>query len=407
MKFEYFVAKRYLKTKRSTILQSIIVIISIVGVFIGVAALLIVLSVMNGFQDDLKDKILGVNAHIAVLKYFNEPVMKYDSLLSIVRKTPHVTGASPFIYTKVMINHNSYVDGIVLRGVDENTLKDVSDIESRLKYGSFHFSGGDEPGIVLGSILADNLRVHTGDELTIFSTANFKPTPMGIIPKYKKFKVIGIFDAGMFEYDASLAYVSLLSAQKLVGMENAVTGIEVKVDDIYKAPKIARVIEKRLGFPYRTNNWMEMNRSLFTALKLEKMLMFIVLTLIIIVASFNIIGTLILFVSQKTRDIGILKSMGASNRQIMKIFTFQGLTIGLVGTSLGVLFGFVVSFLLGKYIHFPLPGDVYFIKTLPVNMELFDFVIVGVSAIVISFIATLYPAMKASRLDPVKAIRYE
>lgn len=404
--FEYFVAKRYLKTKRS-ILQSIIVLISILGVFIGVAALIIVLSIMNGFQTDLKDKILGINAHIAILKYFNEPVENYDSLATVIRKSKDVIGASPFIYTKVMINNNSYVDGIVLRGVDEKTLKDVSDIESRLKYGSFNFADGDEPGIVIGTILADFLRVHTGDEVSIFSTANFTPTPMGIIPRSKKFKVVGIFDAGMFEYDASLAYVSIHSAQKLLGMEDAVSGIGVKVNDIYKAQEIARTIEKKLGFPFRTNNWMQMNRSLFSALRLEKIMMFIVLTLIVIVASFNIIGTLILMVSQKTRDIGVLKSMGASNKQIMKIFIFQGLTIGLVGTSLGVLFGFVVSFLLGKYIHFPLPGDVYFINTLPVNMEITDFIIVGVSAIVISFIATLYPAMKASRFDPVKAIRYE
>jgi len=406
MMFEYFVARRYLKTRKS-IFHSIIIIISILGVFIGVAALIIVLSIMNGFQNDLKEKILGINAHIAVLKYFAEPVSSYDSLENIVRGVNDVTGVSPFIYTKVMINNENYVDGIVLRGVDSRTLKNVSDIESRLKYGSFNLSDKGIPGIVIGSILADNLRVHTGDEVTVFSTANLTPTPVGYIPEYKKFKVVGIFDAGMYEYDASLAYTSLKSAQELVGLKKAVTGIEVKVNDIYKAPVIAKLIEKKLGFPYRTNNWIQMNKSLFAALKLEKIMMFIVLTLIVIVASFNIIGTLILIVSQKTRDIGILKSMGASNKQIMKIFIYQGLTIGLLGTSMGVLFGFIISFLLGKYIHIPLPGDVYFINTLPVNMQPTDFVIVGFAAIFISFVATLYPAMKASRLDPVKAIRYE
>ena len=404
--FEYFVARRYLKSRKS-LFHSIITIISILGVFIGVAALIIVLSIMNGFQNDLKEKILGINAHIAVLKYFAEPISNYDSLENIVRGVKDVTGVSPFIYTKVMINNENYVDGIVLRGVDSRTLKNVSDIESRLKYGSFDLSDRGLPGIVIGSILADNLRVHTGDEVTVFSTANLTPTPMGYIPEYKKFKVIGIFDAGMYEYDASLAYTSLESAQELVGLKKAVTGIEVRVNNIYKAPRIAKLIEKRLGFPYRTNNWIQMNKSLFAALKLEKIMMFIVLTLIVIVASFNIIGTLILIVSQKTRDIGILKSMGASNKQIMKIFILQGLTIGLLGTSMGVLFGFIISFLLGKYIHIPLPGDVYFISTLPVNMQPGDFVIVGFAAILISFIATLYPAMKASRLDPVRAIRYE
>ncbi|TES91992.1 MAG: lipoprotein-releasing ABC transporter permease subunit [Candidatus Cloacimonadota bacterium] len=407
MKFEYFVAKRYLKAKRSTLFQTIIVLISICGVFIGVATILIVLSVMSGFQKDLRDKILGINAHIGVLKYFNEPVTDYDSVLTVVKNSPHVLGASPFIYTKVMINHDNYVDGVVLRGVEEKSLSEVSDIESRLIYGNFDLTGGDTPGIVLGSILADNLRVHTGDELTIFSTVNFKQTSMGIIPKFKKFRVAGIFDAGMFEYDAALAYVSLSSAQNLVGMEDAVTGIEVKIDDIYKAPEIAREIEKRLGFPFRTNNWMRMNRALFAALKLEKTVMFIILTLIIIVAASNIIGTLIMIVIQKTRDIGILKSMGASNKQIMRIFIIQGLIIGFIGTILGFIVGCTASFLLGKYKFISLPGDVYFIDTLPVHMESFDFLIVAVASIVISFIATLYPAMKASRLDPVRAIRYE
>ena len=407
MKFEYFVARRYLRSKRVTIFQSIIIIISICGVFIGVATVLIVLSVMSGFHKDLRDKILGTNAHIAVLKYFNEPITEYDSVLAMVKETPHVMGAAPFIYTKVMINHDSYVDGIVLRGIDERHLSEVSNIESKIIYGNFDLTNGDVPGIVLGSILADNLRVHTGDELTIFSTANFTPTPMGIIPKYKTFRVAGIFEAGMFEYDAALAYVSLESAQKLIGMGNAVTGIEVKIDDLYKAPEIAKQLETKLGFPFRANHWVRMNRSLFAALKLEKVVMFIILILIIVVAASNIIGSLILIVIQKTKDIGILKSMGASSRQIMKIFMLQGLIIGGIGTALGLAAGIVVSVLLDRYKFISLPSDVYFIDTLPVHMVLSDFVIVGIAAVVICFLATIYPAMRAARLDPVRAIRYE
>lgn len=407
MKFEYFIAKRYLRAKRVTIFQSIIIIISICGVFIGVATILIVLSVMSGFHKDLRDKILGTNAHIAVVKYFNEPVTAYDSLLGVVQQTPHVLGASPFIYTKVMIKHDNYVDGIVLRGVDGNTLSEVSNIESKIVYGSFSFNDGDVPGIVLGSILADNLRVHTGDELTIFSTANFTPTPMGIIPKYKTFRVSGIFEAGMFEYDAALAFVSLESAQNLIGMGDAVTGFEVKVDDLYRAPQIAKQLETKLGFPFRANHWVRMNRSLFAALKLEKVVMFIILILITVVAASNIIGSLILIVIQKTRDIGILKSMGASSRQIMKIFMVQGLIIGGIGTLLGFIVGIGASALLAKYKFIQLPSDVYFIDTLPVHMVVSDFVIVGVAAIAVSFLATIYPALRASRLDPVRAIRYE
>jgi len=407
MRFEYFVARRYLKAKRASIFQTIITFISIGGVFIGVATIIIVLSVMNGFQKDLRDKILGTNAHIAILKYFNEPVTDFDTVLDVIKNSPHVIGASPFIYTKVMINNDTYVDGIVLRGIDENTLSSVSNIESRIVYGDFKLEAGDLPGIVIGTILADNLRVHTGDELTIFSTANFTPTPMGYVPKFTKFRVEGIFDAGMYEYDASLAYVSLQSAQKLVGMQNAVTGIEVKIDNIYKAPQIGTQIEKKLGFPFRANNWMRMNRSLFAALKLEKTTMFIILILIIIVAAFNIIGSLIMIVIQKTKDIGILKSMGASSKQIMRIFIYEGLIIGAIGTFLGLIIGYGASFLLGKYHFISLPSDVYFIDTLPVHMQFLDFVIVVISSMLISFVATLYPAMKAAKLDPVKAIRYE
>jgi lipoprotein-releasing system permease protein len=407
MRFEYFVAKRYLKAKRSSLFQTIIVIISIFGVFIGVATILIVLSVMSGFHKDLKDKILGTNAHIAVLKYFNEPISDYEPILEKVKSTSHVVGASPFIYTKVMVNKENYVDGIVLRGVDEYTLSEVSDIESKIIYGNFKLTQDDTPGIVIGSILADNIRAHTGDEISVFSTANFTPTPMGYIPKFTKFKVVGIFEAGMFEYDASLGYVSLGSAQKLVGMENAITGIEVKVDNIDRAPEIAKDIEKKLTFPFRTTHWIRMNKSLFAALRLEKIVMFIILILIIVVAAFNIIGTLIMIVIQKTKDIGILKSMGASSKQIMRIFIYQGLIIGSIGTILGIAVGILVSFLLGKYKFISLPSDVYFIDTLPVHMVPTDFAIVAISAIVISFLATLYPAMKAARLDPVRAIRYE
>jgi lipoprotein-releasing system permease protein len=408
MGYEFFIAKRYLRMGRGSLFLSMITSISILGVFLGVASLLVVLAVMSGFQKDLRDKILGTNSHVIVLKFNNEPMDEYREILPKVREFPSVIGESPFIFSKAMIEHKSYADGIAVRGVDPGTMAEVTDIADKIVVGSMDFQEDSSiPGIVVGVDLADNLRAYLGDTLTLASPLNVTQTPVGSVPRMKKFQVVGMFDAGMYEYNTALAYISLNSAQKFLGMGAGVTGIEVKLENLYEAPRVADEIAASLGFPYRTTDWVKMNRNLFAALKLEKTTMFIILTLIIIVAAFNIIATLVMLVIQKTKEIGILKSMGATQHSIMRIFMLDGLTIGGIGTLLGVLGGILISWLLSKYKFISLPADVYFIDRLPVHMEVFDFILVALSALVITFLATLYPAFRASQLTPVEAIRAE
>lgn len=405
MSFQFFVAKRYLKSTGSIFL-SIITVFSIGGIFVGVAAILAVLSSMNGFREDLKEKIVGTNAHVAVLKYFNEPVEGYRELVPEIMEFDHVVSAAPFIYTKAMISRGSYVDGAVVRGVDAGLENAVGYMVKHIVDGSFEL-GGNPPGIVLGVDMASSIRAHVGDTVIMASPFGSTITPLGAFPRMMPLKVTGLFDVGMYEYNTGLVYMSLETAQSFLNTGDVVTGIEIRLDDVYRAPQVAREIADRLGYPYRSTNWIELNRNLFAALKLEKVFMFVILTLIVIVAAFNIVSTLIMMVVRKTREIGILKSMGATSRMIMGIFMLDGLFIGVVGTVLGALGGYLISGLLGKYRFISLPADVYFLDTLPVHMEVRDFIVVCLAAIVISFLATIYPALRASRLAPVDAIRYE
>jgi lipoprotein-releasing system permease protein len=405
MAFRFFIAKRYLKSTGSTFL-SIITVFSIGGIFVGVAAILAVVSSMNGFREDLKEKIVGTNAHVALLKYYNESLEDYKKLLPETMRFKHVESAAPFIYTKAMISKGSYVDGVVVRGVDQELEKVVTEVSKHIVDGSFDL-GGDPPGIVLGVDLASNIRAHVGDTVMLASPFGASITPVGVFPKVMPMRVAGMFDVGMYEYNTSLVYMSLFSAQRFLSTGDVVTGIEIRLDDVYRAPEVAREIANTLGYPYRTTNWIDLNSNLFAALKLEKVFMFVILTLIVIVAAFNIISTLIMMVVKKTREIGILKSMGATSRTIMAIFMLDGIVIGVIGTALGAVGGFVISWLLGKYHLISLPADVYFLDTLPVHMEVSDFVTVCAAAVLISFLATIYPALRAAKLTPVDAIRYE
>jgi lipoprotein-releasing system permease protein len=415
MSFELFVSYRYLKAKRKQTFISIITFISIGGVALGVMALIVVIAVMSGFENDLKKKSLGLNSHALVLSWDNT-MANYTQVARRVESVPGVTAATPFILTQVMMSSGGQVTGAVLRGIDIQSAPKVISLDRILKKGTWQAledppltegqRGQELGGIVLGQELARSLGLALNDTLSIISPLG-ETTPLGRIPKMRPFRVVGIFESGMFEYDSTIAFVSLSQAQSFLGLGNKVTGLEVKTRDVYKAAEIARAIQSKLGFPFWTKDWMRMNKNLFSALKLEKLVMFIILTLIILVAAFNIVASLIMVVMEKTKDIAILKSMGATAGSIMKIFMLEGMIIGTVGTVLGLLGGVGLCRILEKYQFIKLPSDVYYISSLPVLMKGWDILIIVVSALGISLLATLYPAWQASRLDPAEAIRYE
>lgn len=413
MAFELFVSLRYLLAKRRQTFISLITFISIAGVAVGVMALIVVLAVMNGFQEDLRKRILGVTSHV-VLGHFNGTLADYGRVMVEAEKEPGVVAAAPFVYAQVMLSSARNVSGAILRGIDPRSAHRVTNIQENLIKGSLSDLRAPQPeegaavsqGIILGVELANNLAVREGDWVTVTSPGG-RLTPMGQVPKSRPFQIVGILQSGMFEYDSTLAYVGLSAAQQFLGIGDTVTGVEVRVTDIYKARQVGDGLRNRLGQTFWVRDWMQMNQSLFSALKLEKVVMFIILTLIVLVAAFNIVSSLIMLVMEKTRDIAILKAMGATTTSIRKIFVFEGLLIGVSGTALGLLSGSVLCSLLSKYKFIELPANVYYISTLPVRMEMWDVVMIAFSAILISFAATFYPSMQAARLDPAEALRYE
>jgi lipoprotein-releasing system permease protein len=414
MSYELFIGLRYLRAKRKQTFVSLITLISIAGVMVGVTALIVVIAVMNGFKEDLQDKIIGVTSHV-VISRFDGNISKYQEVKAKVEEVSGVSAATPFIYTQVMISARKAMSGAVLRGIEPQTASKVINLQKNLRAGSLKELEAENkpegmratPGIILGNELARNIGAARGEAVTVISPLG-RLTPLGRVPRSQTFRVAGIFDSGMYEYDSTIAYVSLWAAQRFLGIGDRVTGIEVRVDDIYEADRVARAIGKALGgYPYWSRDWMRMNKNLFSALKLEKIVMFIILTLIILVAAFNIVGTLIMVVVEKTRDIAILKSMGATRRSIMKIFLIEGAVIGLVGTLLGLLGGYTLCTLLATYKFIELPSDVYYISTLPVQMDPLDVALIALAAIVITLAASVYPAWQASRFDPAEAIRYE
>lgn len=406
--YQLFISLRYFKSKKKNRGLSINTLISIGGVALGVMALIIVLSVMGGFHEDLQGKILGVNAHIVVLSYGGK-VKDYELLRDKLSGIEGVKHSSPFIYGQVMLGFGERAHGAVVRGVDPEIEEETTDIIKFIKEGrieNLKYSSKGTPGIIVGKELARNLGFFVGDEIRMIS-----PTgdigPLGMIPKMKSFRVVGVLEVGMYEYDSGLALVNINDARNFFKFDDEVTGIEVKVDEIYNSKIIAKEIESALGPPFYARDWMDMNRNLFSALKLEKIVMFIILILIVLVASFNIISNLIMIVMEKAREIAIIKAMGATSRGIMSIFVIHGLIIGVIGTSIGLIWGYIVCQLLKTYKFINLPPDVYYLSYLPVRMSLFDFIVVPATAILISFLATLYPSWQAARLDPVEPLRYE
>jgi len=410
MSFEYFIGGRYLKAKQKETFISLITMLSIAGVTVGVMALIVVIAVMAGFESDLKNRILGIESHVVIMRS-GSSFSDYHRILGKVVNTVGVEAATPFIYTQIMLRSSSGVSGAVLRGIDPESAGRVIKVIDRsalLNLKKMHQgkdTTGSVRGVILGKELARNLGLGMGDVVYLISSRGMI-SPMGYLPAMKRFQVAGLVESGMYEYDGSLAYVHLSDAQKILHMKDSVTGIEVRVNDIYKARQIADKIVADVGFPYWARDWMQMNHNLFSALKLEKTVMFIILALIVLVAAFNIASTLIMMVMGKTKDIAILKAMGAMDSSIRKIFIFKGMIIGLMGTSLGVCLGFIICKLLEKYKFIELPGDVYYISTLPVRLEALDVFIIAAASMAICFVATLYPACQASKLNPVEAIRY-
>jgi len=406
--FELFLGMKYLKAKRKQRFISVITIISVLGVMVGVMALVVVLSVMNGFRADLMSKILGVNSHLLVLSLAG-PFDNYQKVTEKVDKVAGVIASTPFIYTQVMINNSGQVSGAVLRGVDPLSAGAVVTFKTMIKDGSItslQKKIDGIPPIIIGGELAKQIGAHPGSVITVISPEG-RLTPLGRTPNTRRFKVAAIFDSGMYEYDVSMIYISLKDAQDFLALGDKVTGLEVRVQDVYKSDEISRKVQKVLGYPYWTKDWKVMNRSLFSALRLEKFTMFVILTMIVLVGALNIISTLVMVVMEKTRDVAILRAMGASARSIMTIFMFQGLLVGIVGTFAGLVSGLGLCQLLAKYKFINLPADVYYISTLPVQVEVADVSFVAAAAVVISFLATLYPSWYASRLNPVESFRYE
>jgi lipoprotein-releasing system permease protein len=408
MLFEVFLGIRYLKAKRKQAFISIITVISVVGVMVGVMALIVVLSVMNGFREDLMSKILGVNSHLLILNH-EGPFSGYDEAAAEADTVEGVVATTPFVYSQVMVNREGSVTGAVLRGLDPLSAPSVARIGEMIKGGTLQSLDTEHdglPAIIVGKELSKNIGARPGDTLTVVSPIG-KLTPLGRVPLSRTFKITAIFDSGMYEYDATMVYVSLKEAQDFLGMEDRVTGIEVRVDDIYKADRIGEAVSRKLGYPYWTKDWQQMNRSLVSALKLEKLTMFVILTMIVLVGALNIISTLVMVVMEKTRDVAILRTMGATSKSIMRIFMFQGLLVGVVGTLAGLFSGLGLCHLLARYQFIRLPADIYYISTLPVRVEMNDVLFVTVAAVLISFLATLYPSWHASRVNPVEALRYE
>lgn len=425
MTFELFIAARYLRAKRRQAVIGIVTVISIIGVAAGVASLIIALAINNGFRQDLQDRLLGSTAHIGLERAQADGIRNWRPLLEKIQQQPHVVAASPALYEQVLVSRGARASGVELKGVIPRYESLVSELLESVKIGSAEplhasdaFVNGSVqsdssaettntyPPIVLGEDLADDLGATVGSVVLVTSPQG-ELTPYGLVPKYKRFKVTGLFKSDFYQYDSSWGLIRLEDAQTLFGLGDVISVIEAKVDDIYRAPQIGTEIENVAGTGFMTTNWEEQNRSLFRALKLEGVVTFITISLIVFVAALNILISLTMMVMEKTKDIAVLMSMGTRKSQIRRIFTYQGLLIGIVGTIIGLVVGYVLSYLGGHYHWIHLSAEVYSIDYVPFAPKAAHGVIVAATAIAVSLLATVYPSWSAARILPAEALRYE
>lgn len=401
MKLPFFIALRYLKSKKKGL--SFGTVISISGVALGVMALIVVISVISGFHEDLQKKILGTQAHAVVLSY-SGGIDDYKSMINFLSKKQEIQACSPFVMGQVLVSSGKRAHGVYLRGIIPEYDMKTTDVFRHIKYKYENYT--DLPWIIIGKELANLLGVLPGDTITVISPMG-TIGPLGVIPKVKKFIVTGIFEIGMFEYDMNLAITDLKVAQDFFEYGDRVTGVQLRLKDVYKANTVSQKLTKELDGQYYVKDWMQMNRNLFSALKLEKFAMFVILVLIVLVASFNIVSMLMVNVTEKQRDIAILKSMGATDRLIKLIFMSQGLIIGVIGTVVGLIGGLILCEIIKSYDIVKLPADVYYLSKLPVKIKILDVTLICATALFISLVSTIYPAHRASKINPVEILRYE
>jgi len=412
MRFELFLAARYLRAKRRQAVVGVVTTISIVGVAAGVAALIIALAITNGMRGELQDKLLGSTAHVQLLRTQGDGIRNWQPLYNRLRRLPHVTAASPGLYEQVLVARGARDGGALIEGILPDQEQTVSDLLKTATPGAIQSlepgkipPSGEFPPIVLGQDLAETVGASVGESVTLISPQG-EMTPVGMYPKVVRFRLAGTFHSGFYQYDAQMGFLRLADAQRLFSEPDLLSVISFKVDDLDRAPQIATQIEQAAGKGYMTNNWIEQNRELFRALKLEQIVTFIIIALIVVVAALNILIALTMKVMEKTRDIAVMMSFGVEPAQIRRIFLLQGFLISLIGTVLGLILGYVAAWLGGRY-HFPLSAEIYSIDTLPFAPRLMDGVLVAAVSIGISLLATLYPSSAAASVLPAEALRYE
>ena len=430
MRFELFVAARYLKAKRRQAVVGIVTTISVAGVAAGVAALIIALAITNGMRRDLQDRLLGSSAHVELMRVAADGIKDWPPLLERLRHVPHVTAAAPGLYGQVLVSRGPRAGFSLIKGVvpaDERTVSNLLDSmvsgsakdlepETSAPAASAGLSANKDlpaapddtpyPPLVLGKDLAEQIGAQAGDSVLVTSPQG-ELTPLGLAPKYQRFRVVGIFHSGFYQYDAAYAFMRLADAQRLFSEPDLLSVISFKVDDLYRAPEVGRDLEQSAGKGFMTTNWMEVNRELFRALREEQIVTFIIIALIVVVAALNILIALTMMVMEKTRDIAVLMSFGVEPRQVRRIFLMQGLLISLIGTALGLVLGYLAAWAGGHYHFVHLSAEVYSIDTLPFAPRPLDGVIVAAVSIGISLLATLYPSSTAARILPAEALRYE